>query len=215
MLRTLQTSYTRGLRRTSARVAASVAFLFLAAGCSSAVGPFVWANDFVAQTPGSASGAFTIGVGDLVSVVVFDNDKLSVRGRVRADGMLSVPLLNDVPVGGHTPQEVSADVEKRLKDKNLVLNPRVNVLVEDVPAVKITVIGSVARPGNYAMDQGSGVAEALAGAGGLTDFAKKDRIFVVRKLPVAVRIRFTFQSLTEVGKAGSFRLQQGDIIVVE
>ena len=51
--------------------------------------------------------------------------------------------------------------------------------------------------------------------GGLTDFAHKDRIFVVRKLPTAVRIRFTFQSLTDTGAASRFRMQQGDIIVVE
>ena len=203
------------LMRHAALLSAAAAIVLLNAGCSSAIGPFVWANDFVTQSPGSASGAFTVGVGDLVSVQVFDNDKLSVRGRVRADGMLSVPLLNDVPVAGRTPQEVGADVAKRLRDQNLVLNPRVNVAVEDVPAVKISVIGSVAKPGNYAVDQGSGVAEALAGAGGLTDFAHKDRIFVVRKLPTAVRIRFTFQSLTDTGAASRFRMQQGDIIVVE
>ena len=205
----------RHLMRHAALLSAAAAIGLLNAACGSAIGPFVWANDFVTQSPGSASGAFTVGVGDLVSVQVFDNDKLSVRGRVRADGMLSVPLLNDVPVAGRTPQEVGADVAKRLRDQNLVLNPRVNVSVEDVPAVKISVIGSVAKPGNYAVDQGSGVAEALAGAGGLTDFAHKDRIFVVRKLPIPVRIRFTFQSLTDTGAASKFRMQQGDIIVVE
>ncbi len=185
-------------------------------GCASGTkGPFVWAADFVASDPSTADAQYVVGVGDLLAVQVFDNEKISTRGRVRSDGRLAMPLINDVLVVGRSPSQVAAAVVKALKDGNFVLNPRVNVVVEEVPPVKVTVLGAVDKAGTYAIDPGSGVAEALASAGGLTEFAHKDRIFVLRKVPTPVRIRFTFAGLTDTGPAGRFRLQQGDIVVVE
>jgi polysaccharide biosynthesis/export protein len=206
----------RAVRRVASLLAAAVV-LVGASGCASggSGGPFVWAPEYVSRTPSAANSAYVVGVGDLIAVQVYDNEKISTRGRVRSDGKLAIPLINDVVVAGKTPTEVAADVEKALKDGNMVLAPRVNVVVEDVLPIRITVLGAVSRAGTYSVDAGSGVAEALAGAGGLTEFAHKDRIFVLRKVPSPIRIRFTFASLTDTGPAGSFKLQQGDIVVVE
>lgn len=205
------------LHRASRRLVAFVAVGALAfvSGCSAAIGQFVWSQDYLAQSPSSASGTYVVGIGDLISVQVFDNDKVSARGRVRADGKLAMPLIRDLDVAGRTPIQIAGDVEKQLRDGNFVLNPRVNVIIEDVPQVQITVLGAVSRAGNFAMTPGSGLAEALASAGGLTEYAHKDRIFVLRKLPTPVRIRFTFASLTDIGPVATFRLQHGDIVVVE
>lgn len=186
-----------------------------ATGCSSSVGPFVWVTDYLAQTPAASDGSFIIGIGDNIGILVYDNERISGSTRVRSDGKIALPLINEVAVAGKTPLQVAAEVEKILRDQNLVLNPRVSVSVIDVPKLRVTVLGAVTRAGNLELDPGSGVAVALAGAGGLTDYAHKDRIFVVRKLPTAVRIRFTFASLTDTGAAGAFKLQQGDILVVE
>ena len=193
----------------------AVALAILAGCASSPVGQFEWAEQYISRTPSATDASYQIGVGDMLAVQVFDNDKMSTRGRVRGDGKLAVPLINDVVVAGKAPSTVASDIEKALKDGNLVLNPHVNVIVEDVLPVRITVLGAVKTSGNYAVERGSGVAEALAGAGGLTDFAHKDRIFVIRKVPTQIRIRFTFSSLTDIGRAGAFRLQQGDIVVVD
>ena len=205
------------LHRASRRLVAfaAVGFFAVTSACSAAIGQFVWAADYLAQTPNAARGAYLVGAGDMLSVQVFDNDRISTRGRVRSDGKLAMPLLKDLDVAGKTPLQIAGDIEKLLRDGNLVVNPRVNVVVDEVPLVQITVLGAVGRAGNFAMNPGTGVAEALAGAGGLTEYAHKDRIFVLRKVPTPVRIRFTFASLTDVGPAGSFRLQQGDIVVVE
>ena len=207
----LSTSFRAPLRTMFAAVA-----LVLLAGCaSSPIGQFEWAESYISRTPSATDASYQIGVGDMLAVQVYDNEKMSTRGRVRGDGKLAVPLVNDVVVAGKAPSTVASDIEKALKDGNLVLNPHVNVIVEDVLPVRITVLGAVKTSGNFAVERGSGVAEALAGAGGLTDFAKKDRIFVVRKVPMPIRIRFTFSSLTDLGRAGAFRLQQGDIVVVD
>jgi polysaccharide biosynthesis/export protein len=184
-------------------------------GATAGANAYIWAPDYVAKEPSAVDATSRIGVGDLVSVQVFDNERMSAKGRVRSDGKMSLPLVNDVALAGKTPAQAAADVERALRDGNLVLSPRVNVVVEEVLPVRVAVLGAVARAGTYPLDPGSGVAEALAGAGGLTEFAHKDRIFVLRKVPTPVRIRFTFGSLTDTGPASAFRLRQGDVVVVE
>ena len=82
--------------------------------------------------------------------------------------------------------------------------------------VGFAVLGAVTRPGSYPLTPGVGLAEALATAGSLTEFAHRDRIFVLRKLPQAVRIRFSYRAITgEQGAASAFRLRAGDVVVVE
>ena len=197
-------------------VTAVVPLLLALSGCVPPPGgAFVWAADYVAREPGAADAQYVVGIGDLIAVQVFDNDKISGRGRVRSDGKLALPLINDILVAGKTPAQVASGVQAALKDGNFVLNPRVNVVVEDVAPVRVTVLGSVSKAGTYPVESGNGVAEALAAAGGLTEFAHKDRIYVLRKVPTPVRIRFTFSSLTQMGPASRFRLKQGDIVVVE
>jgi polysaccharide export outer membrane protein len=202
----------------SARAVRSVAVgaaALLLAGCPSSNGPFVWAQDY-AVTPTGAEGAYTIGVGDMLNVQVYDNDKLSTRARVRADGKISVPLISDVSVEGKSPNQLAREIEQTLKTQNLVLSPRVNVVVEEVPPIKVSVLGAVSRAGTYSVDRGSGLAEVLASAGGLTEFAHKDQIYVLRKTPEPVRIRFTFESLVNgPSAAAAFRLQNGDVVVAK
>lgn len=188
---------------------------FALGGCpASSGGPYVWAKDYAA--PARPEGAYTIGVGDLLNVQVYDNEKLSTRARVRADGKISVPLISDVSVEGKSPNQLAREIENTLKVQNLVLSPRVNVVVEEVQPLKVSVLGAVSRAGMLSLDPGSGLAEALASAGGLTEFAHRDQIYVLRKTPQPVRIRFTFDSLVDgSGPAASFRLQTGDVIVAK
>ena len=186
----------------------------LGTACSHVSGPYVWVNNYAASQP--ASDAYSIGIGDLLNVQVWDNDQMSTHTRVRSDGRISVPLVNDVDVAGKAPKELARELERVLKDGHFVLNPRVNVVVEESRPIVIPVLGGVARPGNYPLDPGAGIAVALASAGGLTDFAHQDRIFVVRKTPTPVRIRFSMSGITSaVGRAPTFRLQSGDVIFVQ
>jgi polysaccharide export outer membrane protein len=201
-----------GLRAVVAVIV--IAALGALPACSSGHGPFVWAEEYPVTTPRAADG-YLIGVGDLLVVQVYDNDKISTRGRVRSDGRLSMPLVDDLDVAQKPPKQVAREIERRLRDASLVLDPHVNVIVEEVQPVKVAVLGAVARSGTYTLEPGSGVAEALASAGGLTEFAHRDQIYVLRRNPTLTRIRFTFNSLTETGRAATFRLQTGDLIVAD
>jgi polysaccharide export outer membrane protein len=76
----------------------------------------------------------------------------------------------------------------------------------------------VTRPGVYDLERGAGVLPALAAAGGLTDFAHRNAVYVLRPTRdrAPLRIRFTFAALTRAEpKAASFVLRQGDSVVVE
>ncbi len=181
----------------------------LTAGCASA-GQFVWIGDY--QEPSGA--AFKILPGDLIYVRVLNQDAVSGRQRVREDGKISLPFLNDVDAAGYAPSALAQQLQARFKDYFTL--PVVSVAVEERKAISIPVVGEVAKPGVYPFDASPTVLQVLALSGGLTDFARRDRIFVLRNQPAPVRIRFEWRALSRAeGPAAAFRLQAGDAVVVE
>ena len=195
------------------RAALAAVLLTVVGGCGRSGGAFVWIDDV--PTPRDV-GAYTIAAGDLLHVQVWDHDNMSGRTRVRSDGRISMPLLNDATAAGKTPEQLAHDLETYLRNKSLVVDPRVTVVLEETKPLAVAVMGEVVHAGMYTLSPGAGVAEALASAGGLTEFAHRDRIFVVRRTPELQRIRFTYSALVGgSGKAPTFRLQSGDVVVTE
>jgi polysaccharide export outer membrane protein len=165
-----------------------------------------------ARTPPSG---YVIGVGDVLSIEVFDQPKMAARERVRPDGKMSMPLLGEFTAVDKAPAALAKELEKTLKDRSLVVDPRVAVHVDEIKPLAVSVLGKVARPGAFTIEPGAGVAQALASAGGLTDFADKTEIYLVRSTTPAVRLRFTFDQLTgRSATASQFKLKNGDVIVV-
>lgn len=190
-----------------------VSVMLSSIGACASSSRYVWADRY---TPPAAATEYVVAPGDVLAVQVWDNDKISTRSRVRADGRITVPLLNDVVVAGSTPAQVARDLEQRLRQANLVLVPRVSVALDESRPVSVSVLGKVVRSGSFALAEGSGIADALANAGGLTEFAHSDRIYVMRRNPEPVRIRFTFGAITGGSpQAASFRLRNGDVVVAE
>jgi polysaccharide export outer membrane protein len=175
-------------------------------------GPYVWVQDFKTADPPAAG--YTIQDGDLIRIQVWNQDAMSTRARVRADGRISVPFLRDVAVVGKSPADLATELEGLLKD--YVKSPAVYVVVEEPKPETVSVLGEVGRPGVYPLSAGAGVAQALATAGGLTAFAHKDRIFVMRSGTPPARIRFDYRNVVDGnGPASRFDLRPGDVVVVE
>jgi polysaccharide biosynthesis/export protein len=185
----------------------------IAACATTSQAPFVWVYEW--REPGPVTtGEYTIGVGDLLNVLVWEQDKMSARVRVRSDGRVSLPFLDDVTVVGLTPVALARRLEERLKQ--FVVKPQVTVVVEEAKALSVSVLGQVEQPGLYNLDPGARIAQALAAAGGLKDFARKDRIFLLRTYDGTTRIRMTYDDVTaQTGRAFSLRLRSGDVVVVE
>lgn len=172
---------------------------------------FVWAQD-LPQTTGEGPDA--IHPRDTLSVVVMDQPSMSGEFVVHDDGTYMQPTLGNLMVQGKTPAQVSAELLARLKD--MVVNPRVNVSISHVATIRVSVVGEVRTPGSYELNRDRSVAGALAAAGWLTDFASKDRIFVVRQGANQPRVRFPLRDVTAPEtRAGQFQLHDGDVVVVE
>lgn len=203
----------------SARRTHALAFLVttavIALSACASTGPYVWV-DKLQGTAESPTNGYVFGEGDLISIQVWDHPELATRARVRDDGRISVPFLGDVKVAAMAPDALARELETDLKARGLVVAPHATVSLEERGPLKVAVLGEVARPGLYPLDRGAGVAEALASAGGLTEFAHRDRIFVMRRSPQLVRIRFTFDALVGGrGAAATFQLRPGDVVVSE
>jgi polysaccharide export outer membrane protein len=201
---------------TSKAVACALAVVLspLATACAGP-GNFVWVDDLpAAQSAQAAESDYLIREGDLVNIRVFDQEPLSTRARVRADGRLAMPALGDVDVRGKRPSALKAELETRLKP--YVNTPSVTVTVEESQPITISVLGEVSHPGSYPLDPHAGIAQVIAAAGGLTDYASRDRIFVVRSAPQPIRVRFTYEHVSRgEGRASNFALRHGDLVVVE
>jgi polysaccharide export outer membrane protein len=180
-------------------------------------GRFVWVDDYREPQLAQQDDSYLIRKGDILNVNVWNQRDISSRLRVRDDGRISLPLLNDVDAAGMTPASLARAMEQKLKD--LVANPVVTVIVDEAQPIKISVLGEVRSPGKKLLESGSGPLQALSEAGGFTDYARDDAIYVLRKepgYPAPVRIRFTYEALTRnEGSAPTFRLKTGDVLVVE
>jgi polysaccharide export outer membrane protein len=181
-------------------------------GCASA-GSYVWVQDLPAQAAGPAHG-YLVRTGDTLSVRVVNQDNLTTHARVRPDGRIAMPLLGDIEVRGKTPSSLRSEIEARLKQ--YVIAPSVTVNVDQLAPGQITVLGEVQHPGVFPITVGAvGVAQALADAGGLTDYADRSSIFVVRSSD-HLRVRFTYNEVSRGNAAAlRFNLEPGDVVVVE
>ncbi len=180
-----------------------------AVGCS-AGGSYVWVQ---ALPPELDPDEYVIGSGDVISIRVYNQDALATRGRVRSDGKIALPLVGDLDVRGKHPAALGKEVETALK--GYIVSPIVTVTVEEMQPTSVSVFGEVAHPGVYTLDPAAGVLQALAAAGGLTEYASNDCIYVLRRAPQR-RIRFTLASLVQQqGRAATFRVRAGDVVVVE
>jgi polysaccharide biosynthesis/export protein len=187
--------------------------LALFGACATGGGPSIPVNQYQ-EPPDPPQSGYVIQPGDVLQVRVFNQPDMSARVRVRDDGKVSVPFLNDVTAVGLTPNALASQLQTRLKE--YINAPVVTISLEEARPFSVSVIGEVNKAGVYALPPGAGVLQALAAAGGLTQYASKDRIFVVRETPTRARIRFEFDQLTQAqGKAASFHLRLGDIVVVE
>jgi polysaccharide export outer membrane protein len=188
--------------------------LLLSACASGAVhGPYVWASRLA---PEPVETLYQIRAGDDVAITVWGNDALTVKARVRSDGQISMPLLGELKAVDHSASTLGTAIERALTAGRFVNAPRVTVQVEE--QVSVSVLGKVVRAGAYplALATGRSVADALAAAGGLTEFAHKDRIYVLRRTPTLQQIRFRFSGLLDpTDAAARFRLRSGDVVLVD
>ena len=198
----------RALRFAVTLAAASVTVL--AAGC--AHDPANEAGLAVLQNQ-PVSDELALGPGDTFEVRVYGEPDLSGPYRVGPDGTVDYPLIGQVHVDGLDAHRLSAELTKRLGDGYL-RRPQVSVTIKDQSSKKILVIGHVSEPGTFAFVPNMTILEAIAGAGGFTPIAWKDRVTISRvhdgqKFAIEVPVAKILE-----GKARNVPLRPGDSIYV-
>ena len=122
---------------------------------------------------------YQIGAGDILQIAVWKEPEASIAGVVvRPDGKITLPLIKEVSVNGMTPTEAEKYIAGRLSE--LISGADVTVIVKEIRSKKIYLIGAVKREGPMAYSYRMNVMQALSEAGGLTDYAKRKKIYVLR-----------------------------------
>lgn len=121
---------------------------------------------------------YVIGADDVLAVDVWHEKELSRVLSVRPDGKISLPLLGEMKVAGQTPLQLQDNITDRLKA--YLAHPQVTVMVQETKSQKINVVGEVQRPGEFVFGHPITVLDAIALAGGLRDFAKAKKMYVIR-----------------------------------
>ena len=166
----------------------------------------------IASPPLPPTG-YTIGTEDVFDITVWNNTVISRTVPVRPDGMISLPLLDDVQAAGLTPKQLKADLTRRLA--RYIASPEVYVVVREIHSLKVAVIGEVRRPGRYDLKSRTSILEAIALAGGFNDFARRSKMVIVRvEGSTVTRIPCDYDKVIASGQPDTFFLRPGDTLVV-
>jgi polysaccharide biosynthesis/export protein len=122
---------------------------------------------------------YEIGAGDILQINVWKEPEASIPSVVvRPDGKISMPLLKDVPVVGLTPKQAEQLITEQLS--RFINGADVTVVVTGINSKKVYLVGAVKKEGPLAYTYRMSVMQALSEAGGLTDYAKRKKIYVLR-----------------------------------
>jgi polysaccharide export outer membrane protein len=167
----------------------------------------------VAMSTVSALPGYVIGLDDVLHIAVWKEPDLTTTLPVRSDGMISLPLLNDVQAAGLTPMQLAALLSQKLK--KYVASPNVTVVVTQANSRRIYVFGEVSHTGPIALLHDMTVMQALSTVG-FTQFANTKRIYILRmENGQEKKIPFNYkQAIKGDAAALNVLLQPGDMIVV-
>ena len=155
---------------------------------------------------------YIIGVEDELQISVWREPELSTGVVVRPDGMITLPLVNDVKAVGLKTEELQNVLTEKLK--NFVNEPQVTVIVRAIRSRKVYLVGEVGHQGTFPLNGDMTALELLAAAGGVGPFAKADSIYILREQNgKKIRIPFHFKKAV-AGKSENVTLQPGDVVVV-
>jgi polysaccharide export outer membrane protein len=157
---------------------------------------------------------YTIGEQDVLDIDVWREKELSGIVVVRPDGKITVPLVNEIYVVGITPLELQKMLMEKMQP--FVTAPQVTVSVKEINSRKVYLTGQVAHAGVFRINSTTTVSEIIVEAGGLRDFAKRKKIYVLRnENGKQLRLPFNYDAVIKgQTDAKDIVLKPGDKIVV-
>ena len=122
---------------------------------------------------------YVIGPGDTLAINIWKEPSLSGPVKVRPDGYVTLPLINEVQVVGLTTARLRNLLEEKYKE--FTLDPFITIRVEGIASSEVFLVGQVIRPGAYTFAGSDTILQLLTRAGGLSPFADRDNIRIVRR----------------------------------
>ena len=189
--------------------------VLLIAGCATQGG----ALPELPQASGDAqhSTRYRIAPGDNVQIFVWRNPEVSTSVPVRPDGLLSAPLLEEIPAAGKTPAELARDLEAELA--TYLRDPLVTVIVDSFVGTfreQIRVVGEASEPRSMLYRDSMTVLDVLIEAGGLTQYADGNQSVLVRVVDgKQEEYRLRLEDLLQNGDiTANIDMRPGDVIIV-
>jgi polysaccharide export outer membrane protein len=159
--------------------------LVLAAGCRTTLPNYDYTKE-----PDPRSRELVLGVGDSISINVWENKEYNTDATIRPDGTITMPLIGDIKAVGETPSSLKAKIKSRLSEYvRLGTSAEITVAVKSWRSYRFTIQGEVSHAGVFTADQYLTISDAMALAGGPSKFAKRNEITLLRRDPKSAEIR--------------------------
>jgi polysaccharide export outer membrane protein len=157
---------------------------------------------------------YVIGVEDQLRISVWGEPALNQTVIVRPDGKISFPFVNDYVAEGRTSEQVRVEIAEALK--SVIRNPNVTVIVEQINSFRVFVLGQVRTQGVLQFRRQTRLLQAIAAAGGLTEFAGKDLVLFRTEAAGERILRLDYRKLMSGERPlDNIYLKPGDTILVE
>ena len=157
---------------------------------------------------------YVIGPEDVLTIVFWRDKDLSGDVRVRPDGRISLPLLNDVQAAGLTPEELRDRLSEAAA--KFVQEPNATVVVKEIHSRNVYITGNVSKPGTYPLNGDMTVLQLIAEAGGLLEYADAKKLVIIRtENGRQHHLKFNYKDvIRQKHPEQNVTLQPGDTVVV-
>ena len=163
---------------------------------------------------------YRINPGDELEISVWGDERLQKSVLVLPDGTFGFPLVGQVNAAGRLPAEIQQVIAAGLQPQYRGPVPQVAVTVRKATGYQFSVIGKVRSPGTFTPGRYVNALEALAIAGGPTEFASTGDISIIRKngiqlITIPVRMAGALRGdASRINSQQIPRLESGDTLVV-
>jgi polysaccharide biosynthesis/export protein len=175
---------------------------------------------FSLQAPGQQAAREdareTLGPGDTVRITVFQNPDLTTEARLSERGTIVFPLIGETSLKGKTPAAAGDTIADRLKKGQFLKNPQVTVALMTVRSRQVSVLGHVARPGRYTLEDSARLTDILALAGGVSTTGDDVITVMLTRGGKVTKHQVDLPAMYRTGNfKGNIEVQNGDTIFVQ
>jgi polysaccharide export outer membrane protein len=159
----------------------------------------------------------TLGEGDSIRITVFQNPDLTTETRISERGTITFPLVGEISLAGLAPVDAEARIAEKLIKGKFVLKPQVSLNVIRVRSRQVSVLGQVARPGRYPLDDtSSNLTDMLALAGGVSTTGDDNVTVMVKRNGKTAKLEINVPTMYRTGDLSrNLQLENGDTIFVQ